>query len=273
MNKGYQNLHSHTNYCDGKLTAREMVEAVLRKGGGSIGFSEHSYISFEDELYSMTPEKAPLYLNDVNALKKEYADRIEVFLGIERDFFTESVPDGLDYVIGSVHFVEKDGKHITIDNSFEVLRQISDEHFGGDFLAVTEKYYATIADVAEKTSADIIGHFDIITKSNEGGKLFDETSPRYIKAALGAMEKILAQCKLFEINTGAMYRKGRSVQYPSEFLLRELNNRGGEIVITSDSHDGDSLYYKFEEMRELAKACGFKYNKRLTKDGFVDEVL
>jgi len=33
------------------------------------------------------------------------------------------------------------------------------------------------------------------------------------------------------------------------------------------------LYYKFDEMQELIKSTGFKYIKRLTKDGFINEKL
>lgn len=274
MIKGYQNLHTHTTYCDGKISAENMVLAAIEKGGGSIGFSEHSYVFFEDELYSMTPSDTPLYINEVNALKEKYSDQIEIFLGLERDYFTSEVPEGLDYIIGSVHHVEMDGKYLTLDNSPEGLCQIRDEHFNGDMLAVTESYYAAIAGITDKTDADIIGHFDLIAKQNGGcHRLFDETSPRYIKAALAAMDKILESCKVFEVNTGAMYRKGNLVQYPSNFLLCELCKRGGEIVISSDSHDAASLYYKFDEMIELVKSCGFKYIKRLTKDGFIDEML
>ena len=264
----YQNLHTHTTYCDGKLSAEEMVQAALRNGGGSLGFSEHSYVFFDEE-YSMSLADIPLYIAEINALKEKYAGQIEIFLGIEQDIFTPSVPVGLDYVIGSIHHVEHEGGHITVDTSFEGLQQIRDEHFGGDIYAVAESYYSTIAEIAEKTEADIVGHFDLIAKQNNGGRLFDESHPRYIKSALAAMDRILASCKVFELSTGNMYRYKALTPYPSEFLLRELCKRGGEIILSSDSHDANSLYYKFDEMRELARSCGFKHIKRLTKDGFV----
>jgi histidinol-phosphatase (PHP family) len=63
---------------------------------------------------------------------------------------------------------------------------------------------------------------------------------------------------------------GKSEQYPATILLKELKNKGGEIIFTSDSHCGESLYYKFDEMQELAKSCGFTHYKRLTSDGFAD---
>jgi histidinol-phosphatase (PHP family) len=100
--------------------------------------------------------------------------------------------------------------------------------------------------------------------------LFDEFHPRYVSAALSAMDELLKKNRLFEINTGAMFRMGNTQPYPSEFLLKELFGRGGEILITCDSHSTESVFFKFNEMMELAKFCGFKHIKRLTKSGFID---
>jgi len=249
-----------------------MIKTAIQKGGGSIGFSEHSYVSFDAD-YSIRIEDIPKYINEINVLKKKYADRIEVFLGMEVDYFAENVPDGLDYIIGSAHHVEKNQVYIAVDGAFKHLEDMNDVHFCGDYLAMAELYFLTLADVVDKTRADIIGHFDLIAKHNINGKMFDEMHPRYVKAALRAMDEILEKCKIFEVSTGAMYRLGKTVPYPSVYLLKELCKRGGEVLLTSDSHNADSLYYKFDEMSELVKACGFKYIKRLTKNGFIDEKL
>lgn len=266
-------MHTHTTHCDGKLSAEEMIKAAIRKGGSSLGFSEHMYVHFDDD-YSMTPEATKLYVDEVRQLKTKYAGQIEIFLGIEQDYFGEPLPGGLDYVIGGVHWAQADnGDHIAMDNTLDGIQRVRDEHFGGDMLAVTERYYATISEIADKTGADIIAHFDLIAKRNSDGRLFDETAPRYVKAALDALDKIMERCKLFEINTGAMYRFGRTSQYPSRFLLCEIQKRGGEILFSSDSHDGDSIYHKFDEMRELALSCSFTHYKILTTDGFINAKL
>jgi len=268
-NNGYQNLHTHTTYCDGALSVEEMIKAAIQKGGSSIGFSEHSYVPFDEE-YSMSLEDTPLYISEVKALKEKYKDTIEVYLGYEMDFFTDKAPDGLEYIIGTAHHVEKNGQYITVDGWAEHMVEMNEKHFGGDYYALAESYFSTMAGVVEKTGADIVGHFDLIAKNNVNGSLFDEMNPRYIKASLCAMEQILDKCKLFEVNTGAMYRRGMPEPYPSVFLLKELQKRGGEVILSSDSHNAESMYYKFDEILELVKSCGFRYIKRLTKDGFVD---
>ena len=269
MAKGYQNLHTHTTYCDGELSVEDMIKAAIQRGGASIGFSEHSYVPFDEE-YSMSLEDIPSYISEVNALKEKYDGTIEVFLGLEMDYFTDNVPDGLEFIIGTAHHVEKEGHYITVDGWAEHLEKMNEKYFGGDYYAMAELYYATMAGVVEKTKADIVGHFDLIAKNNDNGSMFDETHPRYIRAALDAMDRILASCKIFEVSTGAMFRRGKSMPYPSEQLLKELQKRDGEIILSSDSHSAESLYYKYDEMVELVKSCGFKHIKRLTKNGFID---
>ena len=272
MIKGYQNLHTHTIYCDGDKTAEEMIKAAIRTGGGSIGFSEHSFVPFDLE-YSMKLEDTPAYIGEVKTLKEKYKDSIDVYLGLELDYFTSKTPDGLDYIIGTVHHVEKDDCYITVDGPAEHLFKMAEIHFSGDYYAMAEVYYETVAKIVEKTEADIIGHFDLIAKNNANNCMFDEMHPRYIKAALDAMDQILKRNNLFEVNTGAMFRRGSPAPYPSVFLLKELQKRGGEVILSSDSHTADSLYYKFDEMTELIKSCGYKSIKRLTKTGFIDETL
>jgi len=265
---GFQNLHTHTTYCDGDSSIEDMIIAAIQKGGGSIGFSEHSYVYFDPE-YSMDPIDIPSYMGDVRRLKEKYRNEIDVFLGLEVDHFTEEIPDGLDYIVGATHHIQKDGEHITVDATPERLESAVDKYFDGDFYSLIEAFYETAACAAKKTNTDIIAHFDLLKKHNVGGRLFDESHPRYVDAAISAMEQILKDCRLFEINTGAMYRKGLSEQYPSAFLLKELKRRGGEILFSSDSHDSESLYYKFDEMSEVARSCGFTHIKRLTADGFI----
>ena len=249
-----------------------MIIAAIRMGGSSIGFSEHSYVPFDEE-YSMSLEDTPSYINEVNTLKIKYKDKIDVFLGLELDYFTDDTPEGLEYIIGTAHHVMKEGQHVTVDGSAEHLARMNEKHFGGDYYAMAEAYYDTMAGVIDRTGADIVGHFDLITKSNVNNSMFDELHPRYIKAALNSMEQILSKCNLFEVNTGAMFRRGALTPYPSVFLLKELQKRGGEVILSSDSHTAASLFYKFDEIIDLIKSCGFTYIKRFTKDGFINEKI
>ena len=268
----FQNLHTHTTYCDGVLSPEEMIKAAIKKGYSSIGFSEHSYVPF-DIYYSMSMDKSQEYVMELKALRAKYEGIIDVFIGLEQDYHTDLYPVGLDFVIGTLHYVSSSWQYVSVDAGAKNQKKLVEEHFDGDYYEMAEEYYSVIANVIKKTNADIVGHFDLVAKYNINGSLFDEMHPRYLDAALGAMDEILKDCKIFEVNTGAMYRLDNLEPYPSATLLKELCKRGGEVILSSDSHDPESLCYKFGEMQELLKACGFKYLKRLTKDGFIDVKL
>lgn len=271
----YQNLHTHTTYTDGALSPEDMILAAIEKGCNSLGFSEHSYITFND-YYSLSPEMSVKYIDELNYLREKYKYYIEIFKGLELDYHTEIWPeDGLDYAIGAAHHIQVSDESgnpmfVPVDAGEEYVVQIVKEYFNGDYYAFAETYFGTITDIAQKTNADIIGHFDIITKYNFNGDKYDESHPRFIKAALNAMDAILEYNKLFEVNTGAMYRFGKTEPYPSVFLLKELYKRGGEVIMGSDSHNGDSICFAFDKVSEMLKSIGFTHIKRLAKNGFID---
>ena len=266
------NFHTHTVLCDGKLTAEQMVKAAIDRGFTALGFTGHSYLPFDNK-WCMTPATTRLYKETVLALREKYAGVIDIFLGVEQDYCSDTPTADYDYVIGSAHCIEIGGEYFSVDFRAEEQRRIVNDYYGGDFLPFIERYYKTVADVHKKTNADIIGHFDLVSKFNEGCVFFDENTARYKDAAIEALESILKDHKLFEVNSGSMYKLGRTAPYPSVFLLKELFARGGEVILSSDSHDANSLGYKFPEMTELIKACGFRSRKIFTKNGFADVKL
>lgn len=82
------NLHTHTAWCDGKNTAEEMVLSAIEAGFDVLGFSGHSYTSF-DESYCMSREDTHVYRQEIRRLADVYRDRIAVFCGIEQDLFAD----------------------------------------------------------------------------------------------------------------------------------------------------------------------------------------
>ena len=265
----FSNFHAHTTFCDGTETPEAMVKAAVELGLEAFGLSGHAYMGFDTD-WCMTRAGTAEYFAEMTRLKKLFDGKIALYTGIEQDYYSTEPTDRYDYVIGSVHYIKKDGQHLLVDECPEDTVRDVMQHFGGDYYAYTTAYFNTIADIVPKTHPDFIGHFDLVTKFNEGGKLFDETDPRYINPALEALVAITETHKLFEINTGAMYRVGRSSPYPSAVLLKAIKERGGEIILSSDSHDGKSIGFKFAEAAVLAKNCGFKYAKTLTDTGFID---
>ncbi len=239
-----QDLHTHTTYCDGNNTPEEMVQAAIAAGFDRIGFSGHGHTAI-DESYCMSAAGAAAYRQEIAGLKEKYADQIEILCGVEQDYLGDLPTEEYDYVIGSVHYIRiKDGV-VPVDESAAMLEQAVATHFDGDWYALCEAYYAQVAEVVEKTGADIIGHFDLITKFNEGGRLFDESHPRYVAAATAAIDKLLLTGKPFEINTGAISRGYRTTPYPSLPLQDYILAHGGRLILNSDSHSTATLGFAF----------------------------
>ena len=127
------------------------------------------------------------------------------------------------------------------------------KYFDGDIYCLCEEYFKTVSDVVQKTGADIIGHFDLISKLNEKYNLFDEENPRYINAWKAAADKLILTGKPFEINTGAIARGYRTVPYPSEPLRDHIREKGGRFILSSDSHQIKTLCYAFRDYLDEIK--------------------
>ncbi len=234
------NYHTHTTYCDGRNTVREMVEAAIALGCPELGFSGHSYLSF-DRSWVMSPEGTALYCRDVRQAAEEYRDRIRIYLGLEQDSFSAPPTEDFDYIIGSVHCIPCGGEMLSVDESEETQRAEVERYFGGDYYAFCEAYYAELTHVYEKTHCDIIGHFDLVTKFNEGCRLFDTQHPRYRKAAQAALDELIKTPAIFEINTGAIARGYRTVPYPEQPWLQQLRDAGKRLLWNSDCHQASQL--------------------------------
>ncbi|MDD3394309.1 MAG: histidinol-phosphatase [Anaerotignum sp.] len=266
------NFHTHTTFCDGKNTAEEMVLAALEKGFAALGFSGHSYTYF-DESYCMSKDGVKAYQKEIERLKEVYAGKIALYCGIEQDFYSEEPVSGFEYAIGSVHYIKKNGKLLAVDEAAEIMEKDIQEQFGGDPYAYAKVYFETVAEVLKKTKADIIGHFDLLTKFNEKNLFFDTKDRRYYAFAISAIEALIAYDRPFEINTGAIYRGLRSEAYPSVEFLKEINKRGGKIILSSDSHDCISLGYRFEKVARMALEIGFPSTLIWTPQGFEEVEL
>ena len=249
-------LHVHTRFCDGNNTAEEMVLAALDKKLDCLGFTAHSY-TFFDESYCLSRENTQAYREEIARLKEKYAGQIQILCGIEQDVYSQMPTNGYDYVIASMHYLKKDGAYLPLDESAALLCQAVNRHYGGDFFALVEDYYAALARLVPGTNADIIGHFDLITKFCELGLPVDQENPRYIAAYTAALDALLPLGIPFEINTGAIARGYRSTPYPSRAILEEIQRRGGRVLLSSDSHSAHTLAFQFERWAAFARELGF----------------
>ncbi len=264
-------VHTHSKLCDGKNSPEEMAEAACAAGIKHLGFSGHVHTAIDYDEGNVLPCAAENYRARCAALKAQYAGKMEILTGIEWDSCSdETVPEGLDYWIGSVHNLRgRSGKYYSVDWTREMFLACRDEEFGGNVYAMLEAYFAEVKRVAAMKPT-ILGHIDLVTKLNGDGSLFDETEERYRAAALAALESADSFATLLEINTGAVARGYRSEPYPALFLLERWRERGGRIIITSDAHSAEGLVFGYEEAMKLAKCAGYESAAILTAAGIKD---
>ncbi len=277
------NYHTHSLLCDGKDTLEEMVKAAIDKGFDSLGFSGHSYTAY-DESYCMTKEGTKEYISEISHLKEKYSGQIEILCGIEQDFGSDEPTVGYDYVIGSVHALfplatseSQDNFHgynrkqyFYVDYHYEDIENAVNGYFKGDQYAFCQHYYDMVSILPQVTNCNIIGHFDLLTKFSQQHRWFDENHPKYIDAVNKALDKLVPQNVIFEINTGAIAKKLRTTPYPSPWILEGIAQRGGQIMINSDCHNKDFLDCEFDNALKLAKSCGFDTVKKIIKGEFIN---
>ncbi|MBQ8840940.1 MAG: histidinol-phosphatase [Clostridia bacterium] len=249
--------HTHTNFSDGKNTHEEMLKKAIQLGMREYGFSDHAPMIFPCS-WSMKQEDESAYKSIILELKERYKDQIKVYLGIEQDYYSTPA-SGYDYLIGSVHYIEKNGVYLPLDESPAKTRENVEKYYGGDALAYCEDYYKLVADLYNKTKCHIIGHLDLITKFNEIDPIIDTTHPRYIKAYKEAIEKLKSTPVIYEINTGAISRGYRKSPYPSDEMIDIIASQNKPFVICSDTHSTSTIDTNLESEKQRLKDKGYTY--------------
>lgn len=267
-----QNLHTHSTFDDGQNTLEEMARAAHAAGLGSIGFSVHAPMP-NPACWTIEEHRLPDYFAEAKRVRERLLGTIDVFCGVEWDLYSAIPPKGFDYVIGSVHHLPIDSSLPCVDNTAGETRRIIRDYYAGDADAMAEAYYRQYLALAQIKEVDIVGHFDLLTKFNEEQPTIDETSPRYLTAALSAMVVLIAAGKIFEINTGAISRGYRTAPYPSETLLRALHERGGKITISGDSHRVEDIAFGYDQAMQLARDCGFTELWTFDGKGFIPQQI
>ena len=262
----FSNLHTHTTFSDGKGTVRENIESAISKNMLSLGFSDHSFTAC-DTSYCMMLEDYRAYIREVLSAKEEYKSQMPVFLGIEKDYYSEIDETEYDYVIASVHYIVRDGICYPIDHSRRQQEECIRDSFGGSVMDMAKCYYGMVVEHAAMAKPTLIGHFDVLNKFS----IMPEQDDEYIRLTVDSMTETFKYCKYFEINTGAISRGWRSTPYPSDYLLRHLLSIGGEVVINSDSHHPDNLDFYFNESVGLLREVGYEHFCVFNGSGF-DEI-
>lgn len=267
-----QNLHMHSTWDDGKCSVEEMILASKAAGLSSVGISVHAPMIFGTD-WACPREKLGAYQQEVREMKEKYKEAIDVYLGVEWDVLSDIDLEPYDYVIGSAHCIPVPMKlpencppelaamfhtnYPSVDESAEATERMLSGCFGGDADATAEAYFAQLERVADEPHAQIVGHFDLLTKFDETHRFFNENSPRYEATARRATEKLVKAGKIFEVNTGAISRGYRTTPYPSVKWLKLLHEMGGKVTVSADAHHTSGVTCAFDLAEKMINEAGF----------------
>ncbi len=261
----HSNIHTHTTFSDGKNTAEEMVQKAIALDFVSLGFSDHSETAF-DPGYSAVEEDYPRYRKEIGELKEKYEGKLEIFCGIEQDYFSRPCSHEFEYTIGSVHYIYVKDEYFPMDASAEGQQKFISKHGRGDPMELAKRYFDTVVENSRKREFQVQGHFDLIQKYG----LFDGAGEEYQKLALAAVDEVLQNVPFIEVNTGAIGRGYRKTPYPDDFILKHLKKKGAKLVLNGDSHSVDTLTTHFEESIQALSEMGFFSLWQMRKTGFVE---
>jgi histidinol-phosphatase (PHP family) len=248
-------LHNHTKLCnhaEGEIS--EYIEKAIGCGTKYFGFSEHAPMNF-DEKYRISFTQMREYEDAVLSAKEKYKDKIEILLGYEVDYLKGYMDErvlnaDVDYLIGSVHFIEEWG----FDNP-EFIGSYEDM----DIDEIWQKYFNAIEEMANSRLFDIVAHLDLI-------KIFKFMPKKDIREiAKNALIAIKEADMSLEINV-AGFRKPIGEAYPSLSLLQEAKKLNIPITFASDAHKPEQVGFYSDEIVKMAKEAGYKecalYRKR-----------
>lgn len=240
----------HTPLCGHAVgQPEEYVEQAIKVGLEEVGFSDHApLVSHEDARYTMKRDELPQYHRMIEAAQARYK-HFTVKLGLEADYIpgfeakTQEILNGYpyDFVIGSVHFIEK----WAFDDPDEKVKW-KDKNID----EVYRDYYDLLRRSAASKLFDIIGHVDLVKK-------FGHRPSVDMNGEVTQTSQVFRDSGVtVEINTSGLRKPVQEI-YPSLEVLKIYQKAGVPITFSSDSHDPRDVGRDYDKAVVLAQAAGY----------------
>lgn len=273
--KAWANYHGHSFFCDGHGSPEEYVKEAIKLDMHAIGISSHAPVPFFTE-WNMDGARLPEYLDLVTSLKIKYINEIKILKSMEVDYIPnmagpshERVTSaGLDYVVGSVHFVDPfpDGTPFSIDDSTDLFNRGVNVIFDGDVREIIERYFELQREMLEYEAPDILGHMDKIRMHNRNRYFFDESAPWYRQQVYDTLKLAAEKNAVVEINTKFFSRVG--LTFPSSEHFKWMKKNNIPVTLSSDAHRPENLLSGFNDVVGLLKSNGIDRLWQFNGDGF-----
>ncbi len=261
------NYHTHCSYCDGTGSPEEYIASALEKGFSALGFTSHAPLPFPND-WTMSSGSLESYLSEINSLKEKYKGRIEIYTALEIDYIKDLMSPadrkyaglGLDYAIGSVHVLRdrKTGEYPGIDYTDSDMKQLLENSFNNDIRLLVEEYYKTVREMIRSGGFSVLGHMDVIKKTNVNSAYFSEDSKWYRREAEKTVELVKQAELILEVNTGNSRWQDETSIYPSGWILNMCFKADIPVMLNADAHTPGRIDAHFDEALRMIKDAGYR---------------
>lgn len=230
-----KNYHTHTSRCRHAFGKdRDYVSKAIKAGITELGFSDHAPMLFPvDNYYStyrMFPEDVVDYVNSINLLRKEYGDKIKIYLGYEFEYFPKLFDRTIEFLEQSGFEYLILGQHFT-DNEYEPFAHYSG--FPTDKENLFDKYINQIIEGLKTGRFLYVAHPDLFNFSGS-----DEV---YIEKMTYMCKEIKKLGYPVEFNLLGFAQKRN---YPDERFWKIVSEVGNDVVIGFDAHSPEVFQNK-----------------------------
>jgi histidinol-phosphatase (PHP family) len=230
---------AHGEYRYSQEWLQQYIEKALEKNVGVIGFVDHDeYIGQMD--FALVKKLAENY----NNIQIRHGLEVDYIPGRDDAIKRLVAGNDFDFIIGSVHFIEKWAfDHPDYHHIFQTQ----------DLMDIYVKYYRLVEEAALSGWFDIIGHLDLV--KIWGCKLRPEQNLKLVEQVLQSVKKAGA---VIEINSGGLRKPVQEI-YPSFDIIQRMYELNIPICLSSDAHQPDHTGYEVEKAGQLAKKAGYRY--------------
>jgi histidinol-phosphatase (PHP family) len=192
---------------------------------------------------------------------REKNPNLKIRAGLELDNDPTSSPAGrkwveknwdkLDFVLGSVHYLERP------DQMFDSVPAGAEQFAGCDIDKIYADYFRRVREVAATGLVDCLSHLDLI-------KIHGHRPQTEIETLIGeTLDFIAGQGLCLELST-AGWRKPVNELYPSDAIIQLAMEKGIQFTTASDAHSPVQLGENYERLAEkmarlgIHKVCVFQ---------------
>lgn len=281
--------HLHTCFSgDSETPVQAQLDRAISLGMHAVCITDHHDWDAPDEQGRKSDRfllDFPNYIPALREIREEYRGKLDMGIGVELGLQlharqdTENVMklygDALDFIIGSIHFVDHYDVYYPQWFAMDVSEPRSDERCihasrriptREEAEAVTcEKEAARYRHFFEVTLKrleaydcfDTLGHLDFVVRYGPNRNQFYDFKT-YGDIISAILELLIRKDKALEVNTGG-FKYGLGHPNPCEEVLKRYRELGGRLLtVGSDAHVPGFVGYEFDRTAEMLQSLGFK---------------